>query len=231
MRLALAEDCAQQDATTQLLGPAADRPARAQFIAESAFVVAGLTICELVFRELDADARVTLHHSDGDVVAAGTTLLTIDASARTLLAGERVALNLLQRLSGVATSTREAVTAIAGTDARITHTRKTTPGLRALECYAVRVGGGVDNRFSLAAAILWKDNHWQMLAETGGTLAECLARATPSLPVIVEVETEAQLETALAAGVTHLLIDNQSPDVFADWVRRAKPGVGRHYAG
>src|SRR2546425_238971 len=102
---------------------------------------------------------------------------TVRASARAVLGGERVALNFLQRLSGIATLTRRAVDAVAGTGARITHTRKTTPGLRALERYAVRIGGGGENRASLADAVLWKDNHWALLAAQGKTLAQALAAA------------------------------------------------------
>jgi len=117
------------------------------------------------------------------------------------------------------------VDAVAGTPARITHTRKTTPGLRELELYAVRVGGGVDNRASLSDAILWKDNHWELLARDGNSLAAALRRAPPGPPVIVEVETEGQLEQALAAGVTHLLVDNQPPEQLAAWARRAGPAV------
>jgi len=117
------------------------------------------------------------------------------------------------------------VDAVAGTGARITHTRKTTPGLRALERYAVRVGGGVENRASLADAVLWKDNHWALLGHAGRTLRDVLSAAPPGLPIVVEVETEAQLEEALAAGVTHILADNQSPERVAAWVRRAGPGV------
>ena len=107
--------------------------------------------------------------------------------------------------------------------ARITHTRKTTPGLRAIERYAVTVGGGVENRGSLADAVLWKDNHWALLGE--GDLAATLAAAPPDAPVAVEVEDDAQLERALAAGVRHILADNQSPERVAAWVRRAGPGV------
>src|SRR5207244_8462807 len=142
----------------------------------------------------------------------------------TLLAGERVALNFLQRLSGVATLTRRAVEAVADTGARITHTRKTTPGLRALERYAVTVGGGAANRGSLAEAVLWKDNHWALL-DGSATLAAALAAAPGDLPVMVEVETDAQLEEALAAGVLHVLADNQPPQRIAAWARRAGPGV------
>src|SRR5439155_740473 len=140
-----------------------------------------------------------------------------------VLAGERVALNFLQRLSGIATLTRRAVEAVTGTQARITHTRKTTPGLRALERYAVIVGGGVANRGSLAEAVLWKDNHWALLG--AGGLAPALAHAPPGVPIVVEVEDEAQFERALAAGVRHILADNQGPQRVAAWVRRAGPGV------
>jgi nicotinate-nucleotide pyrophosphorylase (carboxylating) len=117
------------------------------------------------------------------------------------------------------------VEAVAGTGARITHTRKTTPGLRALELYAVHVGGGVQNRISLADAVLWKDNHWALLGTDGGSLIGALGNARPGVPVMVEVETDAQLEQALAAGVRHILVDNQPPERVADWVRRVGPAV------
>jgi nicotinate-nucleotide pyrophosphorylase (carboxylating) len=141
-----------------------------------------------------------------------------------LLAGERVTLNFLQRLSGIATLTRRVVEAVAGTPARVTHTRKTTPGLRELELYAVRAGGGIANRASLADAVLWKDNHWALLKDPAG-LGWALGAAPGQVPVIVEVEDEAQLHAALAAGVTHLLVDNQTPERVAAWVRRAGPAV------
>ncbi len=124
-----------------------------------------------------------------------------------------------------ATLTRRAVDAVRHTSARITHTRKTTPGLRGLELYAVTIGGGVENRASLAAAVLWKDNHWALLGRNGHTLPEVLRDAPPDMPVIVEVESDAQLEAALAAGVTHILVDNQRPEQLAAWARRAGPAV------
>lgn len=223
MRRALAEDRADADVTTRLLGADATRSATAHFVAEGRLVVAGLPIVETVLRDLEPGARISLMMAEGEWAAAGTTLATACASAAALLAGERVALNFLQRLCGVATLTRRAVDAVAGTKAQITHTRKTTPGLRALEVYAVRVGGGVENRLSLADAVLWKDNHWALL--DGKPLREALRDAPAGTPVIVEVETAAQLEAALAAGVRHLLIDNQSPERLAAWARRAGPDV------
>jgi nicotinate-nucleotide pyrophosphorylase (carboxylating) len=176
-----------------------------------------------VFHELDPPSR---DGRDGGRIVGqtGTTFATAHGPARALLAGERVALNFLQRLSGVATITRRAVDAVRGTGARITHTRKTTPGLRDLELYAVRVGGGVTNRTSLADAVLWKDNHWALLDQDGRSLADAL-RGAGDHAIIVEVESDAQLDTALAAGVKHVLVDNQSPEQVAEWARRAGPKV------
>ena len=225
VRRALAEDRADDDVTTRLLGARAECPAVGRFIAEGRFVVAGWPVVACVFQELEATARLDALIPDGEWTAPGAAIATVRARARTHLAGERVALNFLQRLSGVATLTRRAVEAVAGTGARITYTRKTTPGLRGLERYAVTVGGGVENRFSLADAILWKDNHWALLEAGETSLARALGNAPPGVPLVVEVETDAQLEQALAAGVRHLLADNQPPAQIAAWVRRAGPAV------
>ncbi len=225
VRRALEEDAVRRDVTTRLLGAAAAAPARGRFVAGGEFVVAGLPVVSTVLQELEPASCVDVSVAEGSWVRSGDVLAVAAAVAQTLLAGERVALNFLQHLSGIATLTRRAVDAVAGTGARITHTRKTTPGLRALERYAVRVGGGVENRGSLAEAVLWKDNHWAMLDRAGRTLAKVLSSAPPGLPIVVEAETDAQLEEALAAGVTHILADNQSPDRVAAWVRRAGPGV------
>lgn len=225
VRRALAEDDAALDVTTRLLGDATARPALAHLVAESRLVVAGLPVAATVFRQLDPGAAFHGDVPEGAWADAGCVIATVRSRAGALLSGERVALNFLQRLCGVATLTRRAVDAVAGTGARITHTRKTTPGLRALECYAVRVGGGVDNRASLADAVLWKDNHWALWSGGGRALAEALRRAPEGVPVIVEVESEEQLEAALAAGVSHLLVDNQPPGRLAAWARRAGPRV------
>lgn len=225
MRRALAEDRAVDDVTTPLLGTAAQAPAAGRFVAEGDCVVAGLPVAALVFSELDPDAALRPALADGDRASAGAVLATVSARAGALLAGERVALNFLQRLSGIATLTRRLVDAVAGTGAQITHTRKTTPGLRDLERYAVRVGGGVDNRGSLAEAVMWKDNHWVLLGTAARKLKDAVALSGVGVPVVVEVETDAQLEEALAAGVTHILADNRSPATIAAWVRRVGPGV------
>jgi nicotinate-nucleotide pyrophosphorylase (carboxylating) len=227
VRRALHEDRATDDVTTRLLGASATRTAVARLVAEGTFVVAGLPVAAAAFRELDPGADLT-EPAEGALVGAGDVIGIVRARAGAILSAERVALNFLQHLSGIAWATRRAVEAVAGTGARITHTRKTTPGLRALELYAVRVGGGVENRASLGDAVLWKDNHWSLLA--GHALAEAL-RAANGKPVIVEVESDAQLEEALAAGVTHVLVDNQSPERLAAWVKRAGPGVTMQASG
>jgi nicotinate-nucleotide pyrophosphorylase (carboxylating) len=227
VRRALDEDRAREDVTTRLLGAYRDRPAEARFVAEGPFIVAGVPIVPTVFQELDPSCVVSHAIEEGSQVAAGTPVATVRGAAAALLAGERVALNFLQRLSGVATLTRRAVDAVKGTPAKITHTRKTTPGLRDLEIYAVGVGGGVRNRASLADAVLWKDNHWALLARNGGgpSLRDVLRAAPPGVAVMVEVESDEQLETALAAGASHLLVDNQPPERLAAWARRAGPAV------
>jgi nicotinate-nucleotide pyrophosphorylase (carboxylating) len=231
VRGALAEDRATDDVTTRLLGPLADRPALGRFVAEGRFVVAGLPVATAVFRELEPAACLDALVAEGAWADTGTVLATVRASARALLAGERVALNFLQHLSGVATATRRAVDAVAGTRTAITHTRKTTPGLRALELYAVHAGGGAVHRRSLADAVLWKDNHWELLAASGMSLAQALAPVPPGVAVSVEVETEAQLDAALAAGVRRVLADNQSPERIAAWVRRAGPQIAIEASG
>jgi len=225
VRRALAEDRATEDVTTRLLGSLGERRVAARFVAEGGFVVAGIPILATVFRELDAAAAMTPCLPEGAWVDAGATIAVVRGAAAALLAGERVALNFVQRLSGIATLTRRAVDAVQGTSARITHTRKTTPGLRELELYAVRTGGGVENRASLAAAVLWKDNHWALVAQAGTSLAGALRAVPDGLPVIVEVESDAQLDAALAAGVTHLLVDNQPPERVAAWAQRAGRAV------
>src|SRR6185503_5882184 len=140
---------------------AAAQPVVARFVAEGTFVVAGLPVAAAAVRELDPDVQFPPGEAgEGAWVRPGVVFAAVRCRAGAILSAERVALNFLQRLSGIATATRRAVDAVAGTAARITHTRKTTPGLRALEQYAVRVGGGVDNRASLADAVMWKDNHW-----------------------------------------------------------------------
>lgn len=221
---ALAEDRVRDDVTTALLGSAGARQAGLRFIAEGRITVAGIPLVEEAYAELDPAVTVRAAVKDGEQVEAETALAEARGPASALLSGERVVLNFLQHVSGMATATRRIVDLVAGTGAQVTHTRKTIPGLRALALYGVRMGGGVPNRTSLADAVMWKDNHWALLGDPA-ELKAVMSRVSPGLEVVVEVENEVQLEVALAAGATHLLVDNQSPEQMARWARRAGPGV------
>jgi nicotinate-nucleotide pyrophosphorylase (carboxylating) len=171
-----------------------------------AIVVAGLPVAEAFFRAFDPDVAIERRAEDGDKVAAGTDLLRLSGKARALLTAERSALNIVQHLSGIATLTRAYVEAIAGTGAILLDTRKTIPGLRALEKYATRMGGARNHRMGLWDAAMIKDNH----VAIAGSVAEAVRRAAAGGigRIIVEVDALAQIEPALAAGATHLLLDN-----------------------
>jgi nicotinate-nucleotide pyrophosphorylase (carboxylating) len=202
---ALAEDVGQGDVTTEATVDAV-AVGSAVLVTRSAGVVAGLDAAEAVFRALDPGVRFERLVDDGEVLAGPASLAEVAGSLRAILTGERTALNLLGRLSGIATLTRRYVDAVAGTGVAILDTRKTTPGLRALEKEAVAVGGGRNHRFGLDDGVLVKDNH---LAAAGTVrVAVERLRATTALPVEVECDTLEQVEEALAAGADALLLDN-----------------------
>jgi nicotinate-nucleotide pyrophosphorylase (carboxylating) len=208
VRLALDEDLgAAGDITTNSVIPA-EATGEAAIVARQAGVVAGLDLAEAAFKALDPGIRFARIVTDGGRVAAGGRIATVAGKTRALLSAERTALNFLGRLSGIATLTASYVEAVAGTGARIACTRKTTPGLRALEKYAVLAGGGVNHRFGLYDAVLVKDNH---IAAAGG-LANALARLTSrcghSVRIEVEVDTLDQLGEALAFRIDAVLLDN-----------------------
>lgn len=208
---ALAEDIGPGDITTlATIPPAATCEAKLRSRAEG--VVAGLPVAIEAFRQLDPAVHITEHRHDGDRIERGDLLLTIRGAARPVLTAERVALNFAQRLSGIATLTARYVDAVAGTKATIVDTRKTTPGLRALEKYAVRAGGGHNHRFGLFDGVLIKDNH---LIAAGGVAAAVRAareRAPHSVRIEVEAETLDQVREALDAGADAILLDNMAPD-------------------
>lgn len=212
---ALAEDVGGGDLTTLTAIPATVQSS-ARVVVREAGVVAGLPVVIAVFRQLDPGVVVLCHVAEGATVSAGTTLATITGSARSILTGERVALNLLQRLSGIATLTAQYVAAIAGTQAKILDTRKTTPGLRALEKYAVRVGGGYNHRFGLYDGVMLKDNHLAILAAQGIDLAGAIRHVRrqlgPMVRLEVEVESVAAATIAAEAGADLILLDNMPPD-------------------
>jgi nicotinate-nucleotide pyrophosphorylase (carboxylating) len=209
---ALAEDLGRAgDITSTATVPAGTR-GRAVVVARKAGTIAGLPLVEAALRKLDPAVSITAHKRDGAAVEAKTKLMTIEADARALLAAERVALNFLGHLSGVATATASFVTLIAHTKARVCCIRKTTPGLRALEKYAVRCGGGFNHRFGLDDAILIKDNHIAIAGGIAAVLRRAKAVAGHMVKIEIEVDTLDQLQEVLAtSGADVALLDNMSP--------------------
>jgi len=217
---ALAEDLAGGiDVTTAATVPARER-GRGELVARTPGVVAGLPMAEAVFWLLSTEVECVPLAADGDRVAAGQSLLTVSGPVSPILTAERTALNLLCHLSGIATLTRRWVDAVAGTGAVIRDTRKTLPGLRALEKYAVRCGGGVNHRMSLSDAALIKDNHVAAAGSVGAAFAAVRAQA-PGLPLEVECDTLEQVAEALAAGADLILLDNFDVPALARAVRLA----------
>src|SRR3954464_7398373 len=207
---ALTEDGAYNDLTT-IATIRSDRRARAMLVAKEAGVIAGVPIALEAFRQLDSKVSIRVDLEDGTRVSAGTPVLFCTGHARALLSAERVALNFMQRLSGIATTTAKYVEAVKGTKARILDTRKTTPGWRQLEKYAVRAGGGMNHRQDLAAAVLIKDNH---LSALDGDIALAVRRARDLVPDGIKVEVECdtldQVRTAVEARADIILLDNMS---------------------
>ena len=222
----LAEDRADLDLTTNALSKWIDwRQGNAQLTARAEGVVCGLDFAVAAFAALDPDVRFLPAVSDGDHVSAGQQIATVGGQLGPLLRAERTALNWLQRLSGTATLTRQAVSA-AGTRTKILDTRKTTPGLRPAERYAVRCGGGLNHRDSLAAGVLIKDNHIAAVRQSGGTLADAVASAIanvgPATGAEVEVTNLEEAQEALDAGATALLLDNFAIDDLTPAVELAR---------
>jgi nicotinate-nucleotide pyrophosphorylase (carboxylating) len=211
VRAALEEDRAFEDVTTLATVPEGERAA-ARMVARAGGVIAGLPLAVVAFHLLDPGVKVHVVAWDGSRVARGDAVLELEGPARALLSAERIALNFVQRLSGIATLTARFVDAVRGTRAQILDTRKTTPTLRALEKYAVRCGGGVNHRMDLASAVLIKDNH---LAAVGGDIAEAVRRSRALGPagICVEVECDdaAQVAAAAEAGADIILLDNMTP--------------------
>jgi len=204
----LAEDLGDGGDITSAAVIPADARFHGALVSRDDIAVAGLPIAEAFFRRLDPDAAIETLVQDGDRVPKGTTLMRIEGAARAMLTAERSALNTLQHLSGVATLARTYADAIAGTGAVLLDTRKTIPGLRALEKYATRMGGATNHRMGLWDAAMIKDNHVAVAGGVGEAVAR--ARAAGIERIIVEVDRIDQIEPALAAGATHLLLDNMA---------------------
>jgi len=221
----LEEDVGYGDITTLATVPAQAR-GTGQIFAKEALVVAGLDVACAVFHTMDSSIEVEPVSQDGAHLSPGGVIAIVRGPARALLTAERVALNLLQRLSGVATTTRRYVDAVRHTKAHIVDTRKTTPGLRLLEKYAVQVGGGHNHRFGLGDGVLIKDNH---IAMAGGvTAAINLARQAVShlQKIEIEVETFPQLHEALSAGADAILLDNMNPEQTREAVALVRQSAG-----
>jgi len=219
VRRALDEDIGSGDVTTEAT-VGADRRARGVFLVKADCVVAGLDVALEAFRLLDPGIGATVHRRDGDRCQAGEEIAEVSGLARALLVGERTALNFLQRLSGIATRARRFVDA-AGGRIVVLDTRKTTPGLRVLEKYAVRAGGAANHRAGLFDAVLIKDNHIRL----AGGVAEAIARmreSQPGMPIEIEAQSLDEVDAALAAGVEILLVDNMSTDEIRAAVTRAR---------
>ena len=221
---ALAEDRAFEDVTT-LATVDANLRGTARFLAKQDGVLAGMGVALETFRQIDSSVALTILVQEGEAFRRGMVLAEVSGPVRAILQGERVALNFLQRLSASATLTRAFVDAVAGTRAVILDTRKTTPGLRDLEKYAVRCGGGTNHRRDLAVMAMIKDNHREALAREGRSLADGVAairKRTPGIPVEIEIDALDQLEAALAANPEWILLDNMTTAGMADAVRRTR---------
>jgi nicotinate-nucleotide pyrophosphorylase (carboxylating) len=226
---ALAEDVGERDVTTEATVPA-DLRASAVFVAKQDLVIAGLDVAFAVFQARDAAVVWGARAREGDRFGPGHPIASLEGPARSLLTGERVALNFLQRMSGIATLTRRFVDAVAGTKAQIRDTRKTTPLLRALEKHAVTVGGGVPHRSGLHTGVLVKDNHVLLAGSVGEATRRAVA-AAGALQVEIEVDSPAQIEEALKAGAQMLLLDNFTPEQAASAVKQVAGRVPVEISG
>ncbi|TKB66511.1 MAG: carboxylating nicotinate-nucleotide diphosphorylase [Nitrospira sp.] len=225
VRLALQEDLPRNDVTTEALFPA-PTPARARIIAQQSLVIAGLAAAVHTFEAMDASLVLSLHRQDGERAQDGDCLLQIEGDGRSILKAERVALNFLQHLSGVATLTRQFCDAVHGYPVTILDTRKTIPGLRALQKWAVVLGGGTNHRRSLSDGVLIKDNHLVLLNQTTTPILTACRKAKANAPrgmkMIVEVESLAEVRQAIAGQADIILLDNMNPATARQAIRLIK---------
>jgi nicotinate-nucleotide pyrophosphorylase (carboxylating) len=230
LRAALQEDLGTGDVTTEILVPPSLR-GRAEVLAKEPFVVAGVDVSLRTFLLLSKEIRALSTAQDGQAVEAGAILLELEGPVRALLGGERVALNILQHLSGVATLTRKFVDAVAGTGVKILDTRKTLPGLRGLEKYAVRAGGGVNHRSSLSEGILVKENHLSACGGVAKAVSAIKGRSPHTLRVEIEASTLEEVGQALQAGVDAILLDNMSIAAIQEAVARVRGAAQLEVSG
>ena len=215
--LALNEDIGTGDITTLSTIPE-DKTATGRFVAKEDMIICGIDLAAHIFGRVDPSIELKANFKDGDAVKKGDVIATVSGNAQNVLTGERTALNFMQRLTGIATRTHASVAEVAGTNAKITDTRKTTPGLRVLEKYAVRVGGGTNHRFNLADGVLIKDNHIAVSGGIQNAVKNARAVIPHTLKIEVEVETKEQLAEALDAGADIIMLDNMSNDLMHECV-------------
>lgn len=196
----------------------ADKTALGRFVAKEDMIICGIDLAAHIFARVDPSIELKANFKDGDAVKKGDVIATVSGNAQNVLTGERTALNFMQRLTGIATRTHASVAEVAGTNAKITDTRKTTPGLRVLEKYAVRVGGGTNHRFNLADGVLIKDNHIAVSGGIKNAVKNARAVIPHTLKIEVEVETKEQLAEALDAGADIIMLDNMSYDLMRECV-------------
>lgn len=218
IEMALKEDIGPGDITTEALVPPGVQ-GKAEIIAKETLVLAGVEVAREVFHQVNPDISFTTNYADGSELAPSTIIATLEGPLASLLTAERLALNLIQRLSGVATMTRQYVRKIEGTKARILDTRKTTPGLRALEKYAVRVGGGENHRFGLFDGVLIKDNHIAAVGSITEAVERARKKASHILKIEVETENLEQVKEALSAGADIIMLDNMDIESMREAVR------------
>ena len=221
IRTALAEDVGDGDHSALAAIPAGARN-RAKLLVKGAGVLAGVQLAELIFKQVDAELTIKVQLEDGARVRHGDVAFTVEGPARSILTAERLVLNCMQRMSGIATYTAQLTTKLAGTRARLLDTRKTTPNFRLCEKWAVLIGGGVNHRYGLFDMIMLKDNHVDYAGGVGPAIAathDYLRRTGRELPIVVETRTLAEVEQALAAGgITRIMLDNMAPALLREAV-------------
>lgn len=217
IRLALQEDITSEDVSTNAVMPTA-QPGEVELIAKEDGVIAGLDVYARVFYLLDPETKVTFYCKDGDHVKKGQLMAVVQGDIRVLLSGERVALNYLQRMSGIATYTRQVADLLKGSNVTLLDTRKTTPNCRIFEKYAVRVGGGCNHRYNLSDGVLLKDNH----IGAAGSITKAIQMAKAYAPFVrkieIEVETLDQVQEAVEAGADIIMLDNMTPEIMKEAV-------------
>jgi nicotinate-nucleotide pyrophosphorylase (carboxylating) len=227
---ALKEDMPQGDITSENIIPA-DSESEAIILAKEEGVLAGIDVAERVFHKIDPSIVFKKNLNDGQKFRKGQTLATIQGSSISLLKGERIALNFLQRMSGIATATQKFVRVLQGTETKILDTRKTTPGLRSLEKYAVRMGGGVNHRFNLSEMVLIKDNHLRIVGSISQAVKSAKERIKPGVRVEVEATSIEEVQEAVQSGADMIMLDNMPKEAMKEVVKRVKGKVPLEVSG